>query len=335
MKKTLKGFTLIELIVVMFIITILMAGIMQMFKPIRETFVDSTLYETRRTSQSGIIQYVSESLRYATDLGIYNENNIDDAVEEFAKNYCRENGSVTEADVKKAAEVIIIDNTANAYEFNGHDHMGRLLRRKNVNSSSLNETLGDGVRIALGPAYYGDNDYAIKLAKPDETAADYPELSGDDLTKELADWSADEGIRITVASTARYSTKTLQENALNDADGVFGDDIVKTEGLVVCPNLARLGGLFDVEKDPPAGGGGGGGSPIPGGGHGNGNSSNQDAEQVNGVWSDDTVGDYNPGGGGGGGGTPPYVDNAEYDSDAASAPNTKVYIVFLTTNSAV
>ena len=52
------------LIIVMAILTMLMAAIMQMFKPIRETYVDATLYENQRTVQNGVIQYISESVRY-------------------------------------------------------------------------------------------------------------------------------------------------------------------------------------------------------------------------------------------------------------------------------
>lgn len=96
MKKT-KGFTLIELIIVMAILTILMAAIMQMFKPIRETYVDATLYENQRTVQNGVIQYISESVRYATDMGIYTKNNtsnVTEAVNAFADAYIAANNIV-------------------------------------------------------------------------------------------------------------------------------------------------------------------------------------------------------------------------------------------------
>ena len=83
MKKLLKGFTLIELIVVMAILSILVTGIMQMFKPIRETYIDSALTESRRNTQTGVVTYIAESLRFATDVGIYNSVAVDTAVEKF------------------------------------------------------------------------------------------------------------------------------------------------------------------------------------------------------------------------------------------------------------
>ena len=332
MKKILKGFTLVELIIVMAILTVLMAAIMRMFKPIRETYVDSTLYENQRTVQNGIVQYVSESLRYATDLGVYNESNMSTAVEEFAKAYCRKNTSADKDTIKKNAEVIVIDNTTNAYRFNGKDCTGRVLRRNNVGTSSWNDT---NTRLVLGAAYYGENDYAIKLSKPPEITDG---LTGDDLTKELADWSGDEGIQITVASTASYGQRRLQNSESFVDGGTFNDKLIKTDGLVVCPNLSKLNGLFDVQKDAPAGGGGGeggegGGVPVnPGPGLPGIGSSNDDKMNINGYLSDDTVTDPdadpdqnqdpdNPAS---------YVDNKEYDSNLAVVPNSKVYIVFLT-----
>ena len=55
-KSQLKGFTLVELIVVMAIMAIFMVAVAMMWQPIRDVYVDSTLYETRRTAQYGVSQ---------------------------------------------------------------------------------------------------------------------------------------------------------------------------------------------------------------------------------------------------------------------------------------
>lgn len=354
MKKILKGFTLIELIIVMAILTILMAAIMRMFKPIRETYVDATLFESQRTAQSGIIQYMNESLRFATDLGVYNESNISNAVNEFADAYCKKNPTAVKATVMNNAEVIIIDNTANAYSFNGKSCTGRLLRRKasTIGTPTLNEITGSsgGCRIVLGDAYYGENDYAIKLSKPPE---DTTGMTANEAAAELLDWKASEGIKITVASTASYGQRQLQRSEdFTDSNGVFNSKLISTEGLVVCPNLSKLGGLFDVQSDADRtavenalnGGGGGGsnptpptppGTPTPGAPSSSGN-----AISINGITSDDTVDEWagaggggggsGGGSGGGGGGSGGYTDNASYNEINASSPGSKVYIVFLT-----
>ena len=131
--KKIKGFTLVELIIVMAILAILMTAIIQLFKPIRDTYVDSTLYETQRTAQNGVVKYITESVRFSTDLGIYTNNkssNVVKAVEDFAEAYLTANGADVNgtniAEVKKYAEVIIIDN--GTHKYNNRDWKGRLLR---------------------------------------------------------------------------------------------------------------------------------------------------------------------------------------------------------------
>lgn len=175
-KLKVKGFTLVELVVVMVLISILMAAIMQMFRPIRETYVDSTLYETRRTAQNGISQYISESVRYATDLGVYSPgksstieghtdtvSNVSSAITAFTRDYLFENGiyendytdpitgytiqkdasytakfNHTKAEIIKYAEIIVIDNSKATY--NGKSCYGRVLRRKpNTSATSISE----------------------------------------------------------------------------------------------------------------------------------------------------------------------------------------------------
>lgn len=168
MKRFLKGFTLIELIIVMAILSILMAAIMQMFKPIRSTYVDATLYESQRTTQNGIIQYLAESIRYSTDLGIYPKDkvsstlgqNVVGAVDDFTKAYLKANGvypagnpegkpadlqytqkyTTTLEKMKRTAEVIIIDYEEDKYFYNNNvsGWQGRILRRKFVPDTVYN-----------------------------------------------------------------------------------------------------------------------------------------------------------------------------------------------------
>nr|MDE5577478.1 hypothetical protein [Oscillospiraceae bacterium] len=121
--------------------------------------------------------------------------------------------------------------------------------------------------------------------------------------------------------------------------------LLNTEGWVVCPNLSKLGGLFDVQNDTDrtniekAKGGSGSPTPTPtptptpSGDKSP--SGKGDAVPINGVKSDETVDAYNPtggpggGSGGGGSGGGGYSDNSRYDDVTANAPGTKVYIVFL------
>ncbi len=255
--KKIKGFTLIELIIVMAIFAILMAAIMRMFTPIRATYVDSTLYEAQRTSQNGVITYVTESVRYATDLGMYTKNKastVTAAVEKFTDAYLEKNG-VTSADpdyaakrtetlkkVKSLAEVIIIDNTKDAYTFGNEDFTGRILRRQFIKNTAYNPSTSkpyeknnqltndaekagtDECRLALGSAYYGKTDYTISLG-----------ITQDPTTKE---GDANDGIKVTVSSGASHGGSDVE--------------VISNTGLVMCPNLSIVGGMFDTVNFDPA-----------------------------------------------------------------------------------
>ena len=74
--KCLKGLTLIELVIVMAIIGIILTGVLSFFKPIRQVFVDSTVYEQQRTVQTGIAEYITESTRYCNNMGIYSKSQV-------------------------------------------------------------------------------------------------------------------------------------------------------------------------------------------------------------------------------------------------------------------
>lgn len=260
MKKVLKAFTLIELIIVMAILVILMSAIMNMFKPIRETYVDATLYESQRTAQNGIVQYMTESIRYATDLGIYTKNtgginNVTDAVTHFNESYLKANGidpddpanSTKVANtlklIKRDAEVIIIDY-GNNYEYNGGNYTGRILRRKfekeTVGGATVNKEITtdaenpdkkNACRVALGEAYYGASNYTISLG-----------ITQDASTKV---GKAADGIKITVASfTGKYANR---DNDANDSGGANGV-AVSNSGLVMCRNLiSPINGMFDTK----------------------------------------------------------------------------------------
>ncbi len=253
MKKLLKGFTLVELIIVMAILTILMTAILAMFKPVRSTYVDATLYENQRTAQNGIVKYITESVRYSTDLGIYSKDqvtNASGAVNAFAAKYCTENGITVAADVtaatnyiKSHAEIIIIDNQ-NAYEFKNEDWHGRIIRRKIVETTlgsgsfkpitdgiysetAASPYYGTGWRVALGSAYYGDRNYTIALEDGDNTSN--------------TDWKAVDGVKISVASYSKIGKDNagavLEKGAL-----------VTTNGEVLCKNQSVANGMFDTSK---------------------------------------------------------------------------------------
>lgn len=260
MKNKLKGFTLVELIIVMAIMSILMLAIMNMFKPIRSMYVDSTQYEAQRTAQNGVVQYITETVRYATDLGIYTSDkvsNITTAVEKFADEYISQN-SLTGDDatrakeaIQRSAEVIIIDN--NDYKYGKNSWYGRILRRKFISDSVSNvnypyktkkitndaeDVSKDECRMALGAAYYGENNYSIRL----------------DITDK-----ADGMLGVSVVSTrnGKRDISNVGKETTLTGDNTAGNNTGQiTRGATLCRNLASgthgisSAGLFDVRSGP-------------------------------------------------------------------------------------
>ena len=65
MKKTAKGFTLVELIIVIGLMSVLMIMVGLIMKPISQVFSDTTSYTEDRYVMDGIAQYIDDSLKYA------------------------------------------------------------------------------------------------------------------------------------------------------------------------------------------------------------------------------------------------------------------------------
>lgn len=220
--KKIKGFTLIELIVVMAVMSILMVGIMQMMRPIRDTYVDSTYYEAQRNTQNGIATYIGESIRYATNIGVYTEGvsggiaGLSAALSDFAV--------TSEITDTSKYNIIEIDNKT-AYKFNNATCYGRVLRSKTVTSTSMT------TRLALGEAYYGKYTYSISL-EPDST-----------------DGATMQGMKITVSSLLPSSLHKANKNNVNSTDLVSDTNykFVSTEVDIPMRNLiAPINGKSDI-----------------------------------------------------------------------------------------
>lgn len=192
--KSLKGFTLVELIVVMAIMVSLLTAILQLMEPVQEAYKDSTVYEQQRTVENGIISYIAESTRYAKaisiiDQGIDIDTDNDGSADIYgvgnltdAANYFINKNGLAVADYKNI-EVIVIDRST-VFKYKGKDVQGRLVRMRGLGTGSLSvPSWGATVTesdlastawttkscyMAMGPDYYGDLSFDIIL--PNEWA---------------------------------------------------------------------------------------------------------------------------------------------------------------------
>lgn len=194
MKKLIKGFTLIEMIVVMAILGILMSALMNFYRPVRQTFVDSTMIEDMRTTQNGILTYLTESVRYAENLIIYDDGarvtNSSGTVKTIdspkaAYEMFIDQNSITSDKSKERIQVIVI-NRSDGYTNTG-THVGsrkdgyggrlitNILRVREKDTDPLKITaenfptaggmLSSDTFMVLGGGYYGHSDYAIFIDK--------------------------------------------------------------------------------------------------------------------------------------------------------------------------
>lgn len=197
MRRTLKAFTLIEMIIVMGILGILMSALMNFYKPIRQTFVDSTMIEDMRTTQTGILNYLTESVRYAEQLVIYDDGallTVDNGgtpmnitVNTPAKAYeafIRQNSITKEEDLQRVQVIVI--NRKDGYSSTGK-HVGS--RNQGFGGRIITNIINTGTGVTptakeftdpagkrtqgntgdsymvLGGGYYGNSDYAIFIDK--------------------------------------------------------------------------------------------------------------------------------------------------------------------------
>lgn len=76
-KKNLKGFTLVELIIVMAIFSILMAGVLSLIDPVSRIMTSANISEKTYSYVNTIQTYVEDSLKYAENLHVYTGDCID------------------------------------------------------------------------------------------------------------------------------------------------------------------------------------------------------------------------------------------------------------------
>lgn len=182
--KKLKGFTLIEMIVVMAIFTGVLTAILQLMDPVTAAFNDSTVYESQRTVENGIISYITENVRYANKVTVcdqnvttsnymYNGSPKSMTISDEAKAvqyFCEKNNiDMSKSEEMEKIQVIRIDRSTS---YDGS--FGRLIRRNgwNPSKSSFSGSMSESVvntydtkelYMAMGSAYYNHQSYIITI----------------------------------------------------------------------------------------------------------------------------------------------------------------------------
>ncbi|MDE6035854.1 MAG: prepilin-type N-terminal cleavage/methylation domain-containing protein [Ruminococcus sp.] len=127
-KKNLKGFTLVELIVVMAVFGIIMAGALQFLNPVSKMMKGSSLQESNSATVDNIKRYLEGTLRYASSVYVHNgdlkkydggnpvilggteENKQLEAVKNFVDDYFKDKADSNNDPIKGEVHLMKIDN---------------------------------------------------------------------------------------------------------------------------------------------------------------------------------------------------------------------------------
>ncbi len=206
MKNTkVKGFTLIELIVVMAIFGIIMFGAMNLIRPVTKMMVQSDVYEGGNAAVTSISNYLEGELSTAEYLIASNTIPSDNGValvEEFVKSYYEgvlKAGCTADAPQygKGKVHVMTIDNTQNGKISNYIYEVSFALGAPNVTLRSTQE-------YAINKAYYDAYSFTIKAGLYEDNTFD--PTQPDTYEQLIANLSTKETVFTIQASTERMNT---------------------------------------------------------------------------------------------------------------------------------
>lgn len=171
--KKLKGFTLVELIVVLAIFSMIMAAVLSILQPVSDAYASTANYEHARAASDNVRLYVEDSLRYADRMKIVSHaSNLSEAESElsaFIERLKNADGSYRVANAETPVYIMEIDNTTNV-----KNQMGYINVYKYTNPTSISASLFKSVNENL----YDQYGYEFKICTdPSCTDPDCPQFT--------------------------------------------------------------------------------------------------------------------------------------------------------------
>jgi len=241
--KKLKGFTLVELILVIGLMSVLMVMVGLILKPISQVFADTTAYTEDRYVIDGMSQYLDENLKYADKiLLIYDKDylplseggsyEMEAIAEKMDVNFKTMTSAEKAAYLKRIQGIAIINdcsaNVGNAglgqvYDIDdftdnsGIQQMGRIYKSAYVDGSRKEWLVG-------GEAFYGNSSYFINIEGADSDSNGH--IDSGDLRYTIYSLEPREynkaAYSTNLASVANFRDKTREDIKL-----ITSNDLVK------------------------------------------------------------------------------------------------------------
>ena len=227
MKKVRKGFTLLELVIVMALFSIVMYGVLMFLLPVSKFYVRASNFETTTACVDNMKRAIEGNLKYADRVHAYSgygTDTIDANVEKFWEEYFKDRMLM---DCKGEIRVMIFDSTSNHqsgtlddltdFNKNGWNSGKISLRTYNFDRDKVYGTHpGDTNTVApidwyINQKMYGNYNYYFTLGGGDAFSGGTPEFNPADCT-----------IRIVAKEIVRDSA--LGGDAFKEQDGA-GDAV--------------------------------------------------------------------------------------------------------------
>ncbi|GEM_PF-1466269 len=222
MKKRVKGFTLMELIVVLAIFSVVMAAAMQLLQPVTKSMVLADVTESGNAAVANISAYLENQISAAEYLDAYNSlpsgaagDTMDDRVKNYVQYYYEgvlRKGSGTDdpAYAKGTFHVLTVDNN-NGGKISRYTYTAQF----NINDFKVTRDTALDEEWAVNKSYYDDFSFAINFG----TYPDSGTVIESDLTTnyELSAQSTAYSIRATTERNHKeYSFRTNNAMSLTN-----------------------------------------------------------------------------------------------------------------------
>lgn len=176
-KKKLKGFTLIELIVVMAIFGVILVAAMQLLMPASKVLVQSEHYENQQAVVTNISDYLETVLAPAEFMDVYNGNqNTQIIAEEFATHYYEgvlKKGSTVDVPIPATGKIRIlhIDNSGIGTDGVGNSKITSYVYDASFANGAVSVLEDPTERIdnAINNAYYNNYSLQIRVGELNES----------------------------------------------------------------------------------------------------------------------------------------------------------------------